>query len=180
MFKYVGDISQISHYIIKNFLEDKSIAIDGTLGNGYDSDFLSENFIKVYSFDIQKEACEKYISKNKNNVLVICDSHHKFNDYVQEPVNCIIYNLGFLPGGNKSITTKHDTTLKSIQIGLDIMASGGIMCISIYKGHNEGKIEESCIMEYLSKLPKSKYGVMTHTFHNRSKTSPSLVVIEKK
>ena len=50
MFKYVGDISKISHYIIDKFLENKNIAIDATLGNGYDTDFLSKKFTKVYSF----------------------------------------------------------------------------------------------------------------------------------
>ena len=64
MFKYVGNISDLSHYIIKNFVFNKEVAIDGTLGNGYDSDFLSENFKKVYSFDIQEEACIKYREKN--------------------------------------------------------------------------------------------------------------------
>ena len=50
MFNYVGDISTISHYIITEFLKNKNVAIDGTLGNGHDTDFLKDNFKKVYSF----------------------------------------------------------------------------------------------------------------------------------
>ena len=64
MFKYVGNISDLSHHIIKDFVSNKEIAIDATLGNGYDSDFLSEIFTKVYSFDIQEDACNRYKSKN--------------------------------------------------------------------------------------------------------------------
>ena len=37
MFKYVSDISDLSHSIIENHLEKKIIAIDATLGNGYDT-----------------------------------------------------------------------------------------------------------------------------------------------
>lgn len=180
MFKYVADISNLSHFIIKEFLESKVVAIDGTLGNGFDTDFLCENFKKVYSFEIQKEACDKYKEKNKDNVDVINDSHHLFKNYISEGVDCIMYNLGFLPGGDKGITTMHTTSLQSIKSGLEMLKSGGIMTICIYKGHTEGKIEESCILSYLSDLPKNKYGVMNHSYLNRAETSPSLVVIEKK
>lgn len=180
MFKYVGNISDLSHYIIKSFISNKEIAIDATLGNGYDSDFLSENFKKVYSFDIQEEACDKYKEKNIKNVEVINDSHHLFENYIKENVDCIMYNLGFLPGGNKEITTMHTTSLLSIESGLNILNSGGIMSICIYRGHNEGKIEETCILEYLKGLPKNKFGVMTHAYLNRQENSPLLVVIEKK
>ena len=48
MFKYVSEVSKISHYIINTFVDKKEIAVDATLGNGYDTDFLSENFKKLY------------------------------------------------------------------------------------------------------------------------------------
>lgn len=54
------------------------------------------------------------------------------------------------------------------------------MTICIYKGHDEGKKEESCILEYIKTLPKNKFGVMSHSYLNRNKTAPSLIVIEKK
>lgn len=180
MFKYVGNISDLSHYIIKDFVENKKVAIDGTLGNGYDTDFLSSLFSKVYSFDIQEEACKNYENKNKENVRIINDSHHLFNIYVKEKVDCIMYNLGFLPGGNKEITTLHETSIESIKLGLDILNSGGIMTICIYRGHDEGKIEETCILDYLKTLPKSKFGVMIQSYLNRQDISPILVVIERK
>ena len=91
-----------------------------------------------------------------------------------------MYNLGFLPGGNKNITTLHKTSLESIKEGLDLLKSGGIMTICIYRGHSEGKIEESCILEYLKTLPKNQFGVMVQTYLNRQEISPLLVVIEKK
>ena len=100
--------------------------------------------------------------------------------YVDETVDCIMYNLGFLPGGDKSITTMHETSLLSIKEGLEVLASNGIMTICIYRGHSEGKEEENIILQYLELLPKSKFGVMYHSFLNRSKEAPILIVIEKK
>lgn len=180
MFKYVGDISLISHYIVKEFLKNKDIAIDATLGNGYDTDFLSENFKEVYSFEIQKYACENYAKRKNNNVTVINESHDLLKKYVSTNVDCIMYNLGFLPGGNKEVTTKHETSFKSIKEGTELLRSGGIMTICLYRGHGEGKEEEKIIMPYLESLPKDQFGVMYHSFLNRSKDAPILIVIEKK
>lgn len=183
MFKYVGDISDIAHNIIDTYVENKTVAIDGTLGNGHDTDFLRERFQRVYAFEIQREPWERYIDKSKDlkdNVVVINDSHHKLKEYVKEKVNCIIYNLGYLPGGDKNITTIHDTSLISIKEGLELLEENGIMIICIYRGHNEGAIEETCILSYLENLDKNKYGVMVTRYLNRNKKAPILVVVEKK
>lgn len=180
MYRYVGNISDLAHDIIKKYVLNKNIAIDATLGNGYDTDFLVKNFSEVYAFDIQSEPCKRYKERNISNVQVINDSHHLFNKYIKTEVDCIIYNLGFLPGGDKSITTDHITSLESIKKGLEILRSGGFMLICIYRGHNEGKIEETCILEYLKNIPKNEYGVMIHSYLNRQEHSPMLVIIEKK
>lgn len=181
MFKYVGDISKISHYIIDQFLENKNIAIDATLGNGYDTDFLSKKFTKVYSFEIQEEACKNYSERKNKNVIVINNSHHLLKRYItEESVDCVMYNLGFLPGGNKEITTMSETSLSSIIEGLKLLNHGGLMTICLYRGHDEGKEEENVIIPYLKELPKSKFGVMYHEFLNRSDDAPILIVIERK
>lgn len=180
MFKYVSDVSILSHHIIERFVENKVVAIDATLGNGYDCTFLSGIFNKVYAFDIQKDACLNYMSIKKDNTIIINDSHHKFLQYISGNVNCIVYNLGFLPGGDKEITTLVHTTLESIKCGLEILDSGGIMSIAIYKGHDEGLKEENSILNFTRTLPKHIYGVMFHKYINRSSASPMLVIIEKK
>lgn len=180
MFKYVGDISKQAQFIIKNYVENKEVAIDGTLGNGYDTDFLKDNFKRVYSFEIQEEPCKVYSEKGYENVKVINDSHHLFKKYINEDVDCIMYNLGYLPKGDKNITTVKETSLKSIEEGLSILRSGGIMTICVYTGHNEGKEEESCIGKFLKDLDKRSFGVMECRFLNRSNNPPKLLVIEKK
>lgn len=179
MYKYINNISDIAHFIIESYLENKRVAIDATLGNGHDTDYLSKIFKKVYAFEIQKNPCEEYIKRKKENVEVINDSHHKLKEYVSEPVDCIIYNLGYLPGGDKSITTLYETSLLSIKAGLDLLDYGGIMAICIYKGHEEGKIEESSILSYVKTLPKNEFGVMSHTYLNRNSNAPTLIIIEK-
>lgn len=179
MYKYVNDISEISHNIIKEYVKNKNIAIDCTLGNGYDTDFLSNNFNKVYSFDIQEEACKKY--KPSKNVKIINTSHeYLFQNIRETTIDCIVYNLGFLPGSsNKNITTKKESTIKSIMCGLELLNLGGIMSICVYVGHDEGKSEETCILNFLKTLPKDKFGVMEHRYINRSILAPRLFIVER-
>lgn len=179
MYKYVGDISEISHFIIKSYSREFNIAVDGTMGNGHDTDFLAINFNRVYAFEIQEAPVDVYRNKNVENVTVIHDSHDKLQDYIDEKVDCIVYNLGFLPGGDKSVTTSTKGTIESVNQGLKLLKPGGIMCVSAYAGHEEGKLEYDALIEFTSKLKKNKFGVMHHEFLNRDKASPKLIVIEK-
>lgn len=180
MFKYVGDISTIYQNIINGFIEKKLIAIDATLGNGYDTDFLSKVFNKVYAFDVQKEAILNYKEKNIENVSLILDSHENFDKYIKENVDCIVYNLGYLPGSDKSITTKKESTLKSLESGLNLLKENGLMIIALYSGHEEGKKEKKAVLSYCENLSKKKFGVIYQQFLNRTNNPPSLVIIEKK
>lgn len=179
MFIYVNNVNTLIHDIIKNKIQFGKVAIDATLGNGHDSDFLSDLFESVYSFDVQKEAVDSYKIKAKANVKTICDSHENFKCYINEKVDCIVYNLGYLPGANKEITTKVESTLKSINQGLELLKENGLMFIAIYSGHQEGSLEKDAILKLAKQLPKKKFGVLYSDFINRPNNPPSLVIIEK-
>lgn len=180
MFNYANSVSELAHNIIKEYCVNFNTAIDATLGNGYDTDFLSSIFSKVYSFDIQKIATENYSEKCSENVTIINDSHENIDKYVSEKVDCIMYNLGYLPGGDKNITTKADTTLKSLCTALDILSSNGIIAICMYLGHEEGKNEKEKILNFVENLSKKDFSVVMHSYINRSNNPPILLLIEKK
>ena len=180
MFRYVSDVSEIAQNIIKNFSPNSRVAIDATLGNGHDTDFLTSFFDTVYSFDIQKQCILNYKNKNNKNAILINDSHEKIVEYVKEPVDCVMFNLGFLPGGSKQITTNYKSTIAGIEGSLKILVPQGIMTIAVYPGHEAGSIEKMHVLNFISNLPKSTYGVLHHTFINRQNNPPELLVIEKK
>lgn len=179
MYKYVGDLSNLAHNIIKNYCLEFEAAIDATLGNGYDSDFLSTTFNKVFCFEIQEAAIDSYKARKKENVTIISDSHENLLSHINVMVDCVIYNLGYLPGGDKNITTKADTTIESIKQALKILKPGGIISISIYVGHNEGEVEKDKIIQFVNDLPKNEFGAMLHTYINRNNKAPMLLIIEK-
>lgn len=180
MYNYVNDVSTLSHNIIKNFCQNFDTAIDATLGNGHDTDFLSSLFNKVYAFDIQEICINNYKQKSNSKVQLILDSHEKILDYINTPIDCAVFNLGFLPGGNKEIATNYSSTIKGISASLEILKKNGIITLAIYSGHMEGRIEKEAILKYVAALPKNLYGVMLHSFINRNNFPPELIVIEKK
>lgn len=181
MFNYINSFNNIIHNIIANNKMGKNlIAIDATLGNGYDTDFLKNHFEKVYSFDIQEVATKAYESKQISTVKVILDSHSNFNLHINSKVDCIIYNLGYLPGANKSITTKVNSTIESIKQGLSMLNNNGMIFIAMYPGHEEGLNEKVEILNLAKQLNTKEYGVLYQEFINRPNNPPCLLVIEKK
>ena len=175
----------------KNFLiphiKKGGVAVDFTMGNGHDTLWLSEAVGengKVYAFDIQASAVE---STRKNlvaagcpeNYTLIHDSHHNVKNYVTEPIKAGMFNLGYLPGGDKTITTMRATTLPAIEAAISLLGKDAILLVAVYPGHEEGDAEGREISEYLSTLSRFKVCCTKVQIVN-SPTSPYFMMIETK
>lgn len=129
-------------------------AIDATMGNGYDFAFLAEQdkINTLIGFDIQVPACiSSYIRvlNTKKTVRLVLDSHHHMNQYV-EKADIIMFNLGYLPNGEKQIVTKCDTTIEAVKQAMQLLTVGGLMTIMTYPGHEEGLIEHKAIQKIIN------------------------------
>ncbi len=175
----------------KNFLiphiKKGGVAVDFTMGNGHDTLWLS-NAVgeegKVYAFDIQPQALvssKKLLTESGafENYTLILDSHSNVKDYVKEKICIGMFNLGFLPGGDKSITTKRDTTMIAIRAAIELLDADGALLIAVYPGHEEGTIEGNLIDEELSKLNRKELCACKFKIVN-SPTSPFFFLIERK
>ena len=175
----------ITDYYI-NTVPTGGTAIDATAGNGFDTLKLcrkvGENG-KVYAFDIQKTALEetkkKLCSEGFSNARLIHDSHARLDEYITEPADCAVFNLGYLPGGDHSLQTKTDTTIEAIKKSLTLLKSTGFVSVTVYYGKNSGTEEKEGVMEFLKCLDHKKYTVLTHDFHNRPNNPPITVIITK-
>ena len=172
---------------ILEHLHEGDTAVDFTMGNGHDTEFLSKTVGesgKVYAFDIQASAVES-TRKNlatagcPNNYTLIHDSHHYVKSYVKEPIKAGMFNLGYLPGGDKSITTMRATTLPAIEAAIELLGRDSILLIAVYPGHPEGDAEGREITEYLSTLSRFKVCCTKVQIIN-SPTSPYFMMIETK
>ena len=102
------------------------IAVDATCGNGHDALWLAEVCDRVYAFDIQPEAvkttAELLGAHNRSGkVELFCESHADMKSRVPEKAAVIVFNLGYLPGGDKEITTHTESTLCALQAALDLL-----------------------------------------------------------
>ena len=171
---------QFAHQTWKTHLKPGAIAIDATCGNGYDTRALAElNPSHLYVFDIQEKALKAAKEKTQGfkNISYHLQCHSNF-DLIEGLVALIVYNLGYLPGGDKSLTTSVKTTLQSLKNGLDILKMGGMISCMLYPGHLEGFKEKSSVLKLAQVLSPEKFQVSHHTHLNRSK-APSLLLIQK-
>lgn len=181
------DILATEKSFILQHLHEGDIAADFTMGNGHDTLFLSKTVGEtgfVYAFDIQPSAIEnteKRLQDNDapRNYQLICDSHHKAKEYINKPIKAGMFNLGYLPGSDKTITTKRETTLIAIQSAIELLAPDGILLIAVYPGHEEGEIEGELINEMLSKLDRKHYCCAKFRIIN-SPTSSYFYIVESK
>ena len=166
-----------AHLYWKNLLSPSDVVIDATCGNGKDTGYLSElvPLGKVYSIDIQERALDSAKATVKNsNVVFLLQSHATLP--CLESVKLIVYNLGYLPGGDKTITTMTESTLLSLQVASDLVIQGGALSITCYPGHLEGEREERGVAEWTSQLNSLKWKTIHHQW---LKGSPNLFFITK-
>ena len=92
----------------------------------------------------------------------------------------IIFNLGYLPGGNKSFTTKKKDTLQAVDAALDLIKVGGVVTVVLYSGHEEGAKEKAALLQMAEKLPASQYHVAYTSLLNQKTAPPEVLFITKK
>ena len=116
--------------IVAGVVSEGDTVVDATVGNGNDTLFLARlvgEKGKVYGFDIQQEAINNTGELLKdlglqNRVNLICDGHENMDKYITGDVKAVIFNLGYLPGGNRGITTLPNTTLSAVESPLSFFS----------------------------------------------------------
>lgn len=179
---------EYSHLLLKENIAAGEIVVDATAGNGHDSKYLAElvgDNGQVYAFDIQQKAVTQtkdLLAANKilNRVKIILDSHANLNQYISEKVAAVIFNLGYLPGGNKEIITKSKSTISALKQSLELIKENGIIILVIYSGHPGGKKEKAAILDFVATLNYKKYNVLNYKFLNQPGSPPEVLAIKKR
>ncbi|MBS4175945.1 class I SAM-dependent methyltransferase [Lederbergia citrea] len=178
--------------LLERAVKPEDAVVDATVGNGHDTVFLAQlvgEQGRVYGFDIQTEAIEQtklaLESKNLMERVSLYDSGHEslletipFEE--KGKITGAIFNLGYLPGGDKSIVTHAETTISAIEQLLELMPKGGIVVLVIYHGHAAGAIERDALLDYAINLPQEKVHVLQYGFINQKNNPPFILAIEKK
>lgn len=178
--------------LLETAITPGDIVVDATLGNGHDSVFLASLVGEqghVYGFDIQEEALlnsQRHLEESQllNRVTLFKKGHEQISECIPPAhhgkVTAAIFNLGYLPGGNKSIVTKPTTTISALEQLLSIMAPEGMIVIVIYHGHTGGSIERDHLLQYVKTLDQKKADVLRYDFINQANDPPFIIAVEKK
>ncbi len=173
--------------VLSRVIQPGDTVIDATLGNGHDTVMLAQLVGKsghVIGFDIQADAVERTALRlQEEHLLERCElhavGHQHIAEYVTSPVRAAAFNLGWLPGGNKSVTTLWETTHTAISAALALLEKGGVCTICAYPGHAEGDRERFALMDWLTTLRPQEYNVLHHRFLNAGPGAPECFVIQK-
>jgi len=178
----------IAHQQISESLKPGDIAIDATLGNGHDALYLN-NLVgptgRVFGFDIQLAAitATQANSAGATGLTLIHASHALMAENIPVQhhgnVKAIMFNLGYLPGGDKSIITQTDSTLCAINAATVLLATDGIMTIMAYPGHVGGDSETLQIERWCEQLNKAYFSYQIRYSTVTSATAPRLFILRK-
>lgn len=162
-------------------------AVDATAGNGHDTLFLAAHTqpdCRIWALDIQAQALEKtklhLTEANLQDKVILCrHSHAELLEVIPEAPDCIIFNLGYLPGGDHKLTTHVDTTLPALEQALQLLRPGGWLSVMIYPGHEAGKEERQQILSWASSLERTAASASHWHMLNHQEGAPELLLLEK-
>lgn len=178
-------ITEYCHHFLEDYIQEGDICVDATAGNGNDTEFLCHKVGKsgkVYAFDIQEQAirntrqrlCEAGVEERAELLQI---GHEHMKSHVTEEVSAIVFNFGYLPGGNHEIATRKDTSLEAVEQALALLKVGGILNLCIYSGKDTGYEEKEALLRYVRGLDSKKWLVLVHEFYNRKNDPPLPVFI---
>lgn len=183
----IDNILPFAHRLLAQATPEGGTAIDATAGNGHDTLFLAQcvgSSGRVYAFDIQPQALAATQARLQaagagQQVRLIADSHANLSHHVREPAHSIVFNCGYLPGGDKSLTTETGSTFSALAQAVSLLRPVGLLAIVLYPGHAAGALEAEAVSDWAGGLPQRQFAVLRYGFINRRNRPPYLLAIEK-
>jgi predicted methyltransferase len=186
---FLNNVLDVCKIFAPQFSYSGMTVLDATAGNGHDTLLLSRLAGKegrVIAMDVQEAAIDSTRSllaaeAEFDNVELVLDSHANAASYLHEQnLQLAVFNLGYLPGGDKSITTNGDDVIKALDTLLPKLLSGGAIFVTVYPGYLPGQKEACALEEYFSKLPQKQFSVMKSLFVNQKNSPPQFFIINKR
>jgi len=175
-----------------SYIQEGDYVIDATCGNGHDTLMLAAAVGSkgdVLALDIQREALDATKTlMDEHEMKQVCFAQtnfkamKKFSSFAfpdREP-SAIVFNLGYLPGGDKSLTTTEEDSLQAVKDALDLIKKDGVVTVVLYSGHEEGAREKQAILDFARTLPSKEYHVVYAQMYNQTKNPPEVGWMTKK
>ena len=183
---------QQAHQVVAEVLGEGDIAIDATVGNGHDTLFLATRVGsagKVYGFDIQQQALDSAYQRlheagQAAQVSLYHAGHETMAILLPESVvgkvTAVMFNLGYLPGGDKQRTTGASTTLAALQMSLSLLAPDGVISLLAYTGHPGGREEAGLVKAWAASLPPNLFTVSMDVPPSEQGNAPEWIIVKRR
>jgi hypothetical protein len=86
--------------------------------------------------------------------------HERIGELVAGPVDAVMFNLGYLPSGDKSVITLPSSTLPALETAAKLLGGGGILTTVVYPGHEGGAEEAAAVVRWFQNLARDCYRVV--------------------
>ncbi len=175
---------------IRSVLTLGETAIDATAGNGHDTLFLANTVGPtgtVFAFDIQEFAIANTARRlnglNFRNVTLLNRDHGELSSALPQSllgrVGAVMFNLGYLPGGDKGVATNSQTTQRAIVQAVDFLRPGGLLTILAYTGHDGGEAEANAVSCVLDGFPEGEFQVKVVESQPGRSSGPRMFVVTR-
>lgn len=158
-------LTQLAQARIAPHLADGGQAVDATAGKGLDTLFLARCVGptgRVWAFDLQASALDTTRMRLEAagcapQVTLIHAGHQYLAAHLASSaatgLDVVMFNLGYLPGGDHEIVTRPETTLTALTAARALLAPTGLISLMVYRGHPGGEREYQAILDWLSEAP---------------------------
>jgi len=175
-----------AHDLIAGVLEQGDAAVDATLGNGHDTLFLARcvgRAGKVFGFDVQQAAVGNAGKRlddagvDSGCYALFCESHADMALHITTKVKAVMFNLGYLPGGDKKIITQAHSTVAALSAAIESLSCGGILTVMCYPGHDGGADEADLVTNFVDELDEDDWRVTRYSRAEARASTPYLWTI---
>lgn len=176
----------LAHFFLRERLRNGDRAVDATCGNGHDTLLLARLVGptgKVWAFDVQSAAlavaAERLTAAGcRDWVELLAVGHERLAELVAEPLQAVVFNLGYLPGGDRQTVTSPASTVAALEQAFSLLAPGGLILIAVYTGHPGGEAERQAVELWAAGLSPACCNVWRSCQLNRSAAAPYLILVE--
>lgn len=178
-------ITARAHEVVQAVVRPGDAVVDATVGNGHDTVHLARLVGVagiVYGFDVQEAALAATRRRleesgcSTTGVCLIHGGHETMRAHVRGPVAAVMFNLGYLPGGDHSVATDAVSTVAALEQAFALLRPGGVLCVVCYRGHPGGAEEAMAVSRWATALRGARVGTEGR---EAPCDGPLLVVVER-
>jgi len=163
-------LTEIVHQRLAAHLRPGDRVLDATAGNGHDTLHLARLVGPaghVVAIDRQETALEATRRRLTEARLAGCctllrGDHAERIAALDGPFRAIVFNLGYLPGSDKSVITEARGTLKALDQCRCSLSQDGLLLVTAYRGHPGGEAEAEAVAKWMAARNTENWSIDQH------------------